>query len=67
MDPRARRNAARCFNLHKSDRAYIRSLYMRRKGILAEYFEASERIFLSLDRAEARVRNIPLCNLLNRR
>lgn len=70
MDPRARdetRRATRCFNLHKNDRAYTLTIHIRRKGIPVEYFEASERIFLSLDRAEARVRNIRLCNLLNRR
>lgn len=64
MDPRE----ARRFNLHKSGSASVRSLYTRaRKGIPAEYSEASERIFLSLDRAEARVQNIRPCNLLNRR
>lgn len=59
----ARRDALTCIKAT----ARICSLYMRRKGIPAEYFEASERIFLSLDRAEACVRNIRLYNLLNRR
>lgn len=57
----ARRDVLTCI------KATERSLYMRRKRIPVEYFEASERIFLSLDRAEARVRNIRPCNLLNRR
>lgn len=64
MDPCARREARR-FNLHKGGRAYLRFLYVcDPRGIFSE---ASGRIFLSLDRAEIRVRNIRPCNLLNRR
>lgn len=64
MDPCARREARR-FNLHKGGRAYLRFLYVwDPRGI---YSVASGRIFLSLDRAETRARNIRPCNLLNRR
>lgn len=65
MDPCARAEKRGALTCIKGGRAYLRFLYTY--GIPAEYSQVSKRIFLSLDRAETRVRNIRSCNLLNRR